>query len=50
MPGLVVPFTFFSLLYCLLTVAVVWLMYRQIAKSPTAEDWHRINRPAVRHA
>ena len=44
MPGLVVPFTFFTLLYCLLTVAVVWLMYRQIAKSPTrrglAADLH----------
>ena len=50
MPGLVVPFTFFTLLYCLLSVAVVWLMYRQIAKSPTAEDWQRIYRPALRDA
>ena len=50
MPGLVVPFTFFSLLYCLLTVAVVWLMYRQIAKSPTAEDWQRIYTPVLRDA
>jgi cytochrome d ubiquinol oxidase subunit I len=50
MPGLIVPFTFFTLLYCLLTVAVVWLMYRQIAKSPTDEDWQRIYTPVVRDA
>ena len=50
MPGLVVPFTFFTLLYCLLSVVVVWLMYRQIAKSPTAEDWQRIYTPALRDA
>jgi len=50
MPGLVVPFTFFTVLYCLLTVAVVWLMYRQIAKSPTAEDWQRIYTPVLRDA
>ena len=50
MPGLIVPFTFFTLLYCGLTVAVVWLMYRQIARSPTAEDWQRIYRPDLRDA
>ena len=50
MPGLVVPFLFFTLLYCLLTVAVVWLMYRQIAKSPSAEDWQRIYTPVPRDA
>jgi len=50
MPGLVVPFTFFTVLYCLLTVAVVWLMYRQIARSPTAEDWQRIYTPVLRDA
>lgn len=50
MPGLVVPFTFFTLLYCLLTVAVVWLMYRQIAKSPSDEDWQRIYTPVLRDA
>ena len=48
MPGLVVPFTFFTLLYSALTVAVVWLMYRQIAKSPSAEDWQRIYTPVLR--
>jgi cytochrome bd ubiquinol oxidase subunit I len=47
MPGLVVPFTFFTLLYCALSVAVVWLMYRQIAKSPSAEDWQRIYAPPL---
>ena len=50
MPGLIVPFTFFTLLYCALSVAVVWLMYRQIAKSPTAEDWQRIYTPVLRDA
>jgi cytochrome d ubiquinol oxidase subunit I len=50
MPGLIVPFTFFTLLYCLLTVAVVWLMYRQIAKSPTDEYWQLIYTPVVRDA
>jgi cytochrome bd-type quinol oxidase subunit 1 len=38
MPGLVVPFTFFSLLYVALSVAVVWLMRRQILKSPDIEE------------
>lgn len=47
MPGLVIPFTFFTILYCALTVAVVWLMYRQIAKSPSTEDWQRIYTPPV---
>jgi cytochrome d ubiquinol oxidase subunit I len=47
MPGLVIPFTFFTLLYCALAVAVVWLMYRQIAKSPSTEDWQRIYPPPV---
>jgi cytochrome d ubiquinol oxidase subunit I len=38
MPGLVVPFTFFTLLYVALSVAVVWLMRRQIMKSPDLEE------------
>jgi cytochrome d ubiquinol oxidase subunit I len=38
MPGLVVPFTFFTLLYVLLSVAVVWLMRRQILASPDIEE------------
>lgn len=35
MPGLVVPFTLFTLLYLALGVVVVWLLIRQIAASPT---------------
>ena len=38
MPGLVVPFTFFTLLYIALSVSVVWLMRRQIMKSPDVEE------------
>jgi cytochrome d ubiquinol oxidase subunit I len=45
MPGLIVPFLFFTTLYIALAVAVVWLMYRQIIKSPDADDWQRIYAP-----
>ena len=41
-PGLVVPFLFFTGLYVLLAIAVVWLMRRQILASPDIEE-----RPAV---
>jgi cytochrome bd ubiquinol oxidase subunit I len=34
MPGLVVPFVTFTLLYVFLSVIVVWLLIRQVAKSP----------------
>jgi cytochrome d ubiquinol oxidase subunit I len=34
MPGLVVPFVFFTLLYLALGVAVVWLLKRQISDRP----------------
>ncbi|MEX2155494.1 MAG: cytochrome ubiquinol oxidase subunit I [Gemmatimonadales bacterium] len=34
MPGLVVPFTLFTLLYCALGAIVAWLLYRQIVRSP----------------
>lgn len=34
MPGLVVPFTTFTILYLLLAAAVVWMLYRQIVRSP----------------
>lgn len=50
MPGLIVPFTFFTILYCLLAVAVAWLMYRQIARSPSEEEWQRIYTPVLRDA
>ena len=39
MPGLVVPFATFTLLYCFLGVIVVWLLYRQIVRSPTMPEW-----------
>ncbi|MEW6129289.1 MAG: cytochrome ubiquinol oxidase subunit I [Acidobacteriota bacterium] len=34
MPGLVVPFVTFTLLYVMLAAVVVWLLFRQVAKSP----------------
>lgn len=34
MPGLVVPFVFFTLLYIFLAAVVVWLLLRQVAASP----------------
>jgi cytochrome d ubiquinol oxidase subunit I len=34
MPGLVVPFITFTLLYIFLAVIVVWLLFRQVAMSP----------------
>ena len=38
MPGLVVPFVTFTLLYVLLGAIVAWLLYRQIVRSPGASD------------
>jgi cytochrome bd-type quinol oxidase subunit 1 len=34
MPGLVVPFVTFTLLYILLAIVTVWLLLRQVAASP----------------
>jgi cytochrome d ubiquinol oxidase subunit I len=45
MPGLVVPFVLFTLLYCFLGVIVAWLLYRQIIRSPKASEWSRLYRP-----
>jgi cytochrome d ubiquinol oxidase subunit I len=45
MPGLIVPFLGFSLLYCFLGVIVVWLLYRQIIRSPRATEWSRVYSP-----
>jgi cytochrome bd ubiquinol oxidase subunit I len=39
MPGLVVPFLGFTLLYLGLSVAVVWLLYRQILKTGVDNAW-----------
>jgi cytochrome d ubiquinol oxidase subunit I len=45
MPGLVVPFLLFTLLYCFLGVIVVWLLYRQIIRSPKSIEWSRLYAP-----
>jgi cytochrome bd ubiquinol oxidase subunit I len=45
MPGLIVPFLGFSLLYCFLGVIVVWLLYRQIIRSPRTTEWSRVYAP-----
>ncbi len=37
-PGLVVPFLVFTALYCVLGVAVAWLLYQQVLKSPKATE------------
>jgi cytochrome d ubiquinol oxidase subunit I len=50
MPGLVVPFLGFSLLYCFLGIIVVWLLYRQILRSPRATEWSRLYLPEVYRA
>jgi len=34
MPGLVIPFALFTLLYVFLAVVVAWLLFRQVAQSP----------------
>jgi len=38
MPGLIVPFLTFTLLYCFLAVIVGWLLYRQIIRSPQVTE------------
>jgi cytochrome d ubiquinol oxidase subunit I len=38
MPGLVVPFVTFTLLYCFLGVIVAWLLVRQIVRSPNVPE------------
>jgi cytochrome bd ubiquinol oxidase subunit I len=47
MPGLVVPFLLFTLLYCFLGVIVVWLLYRQIIRSPKSSEWSRVYAPGM---
>jgi cytochrome d ubiquinol oxidase subunit I len=43
MPGLIVPFTLFTLLYLFLGVIVVYLLWAQIAKAPTTRKQRRRN-------
>jgi cytochrome d ubiquinol oxidase subunit I len=45
MPGLVVPFVTFTLLYCFLGGIVLWLLYRQIVRSPTTPEWRGFYMP-----
>ena len=47
MPGLIVPFLLFTLLYCFLGIVVAWLLYRQIIRSPSSTEWSRLYRPEV---
>jgi cytochrome d ubiquinol oxidase subunit I len=47
MPGLVVPFLLFTLLYCFLGAIVAWLLYRQIIRSPRSSEWSRVYAPSV---
>jgi cytochrome d ubiquinol oxidase subunit I len=46
MPGLIVPFLGFTLLYCFLGAIVAWLLYRQIIRSPRPTEWSRVYSPA----
>jgi cytochrome bd ubiquinol oxidase subunit I len=46
MPGLIVPFLGFTVLYCFLGVVVAWLLYRQIIRSPRQTEWSRVYAPA----
>jgi cytochrome d ubiquinol oxidase subunit I len=48
MPGLIVPFLGFTVLYCFLGVIVAWLLYRQILRSPRPPEWSRVYSPAGR--
>ena len=45
MPGLIVPFLGFTVLYCFLGAIVAWLLYRQIIRSPRPDEWTRIYAP-----
>jgi cytochrome bd ubiquinol oxidase subunit I len=49
MPGLIVPFLLFTLLYCFLGVIVAWLLYRQILRSPKSREWSRVYSPGRLH-
>jgi cytochrome bd ubiquinol oxidase subunit I len=47
MPGLIVPFLGFTLLYCFLGVIVAWLLYSQIIRSPRESEWSRRYAPEL---
>lgn len=42
MPGLIVPFITFTLLYIFLAVIVVWLLLRQVAASPSIAETEKL--------
>jgi cytochrome d ubiquinol oxidase subunit I len=42
MPGLVIPFVTFTLLYIFLAAIVVWLLFRQVAASPRIAENEKI--------
>jgi cytochrome bd ubiquinol oxidase subunit I len=48
MPGLVVPFVTFTLLYCFLGTIVAWLLYRQIVRSPAVPEWRGFYMPETK--
>ena len=48
MPGLVVPFVTFTLLYCFLGVMVAWLLYRHVVRSPVLPEWRGFYMPEAR--
>ncbi len=47
MPGIVWSLVFFTVLYILLAIAVAWLLYRQIRKSPDVSEWRRVHVPTT---
>ncbi len=49
MPGLIVPFLGFTLLYCFLGLIVAWLLYHLIIRSPRRTEWTRQYRPETVH-
>jgi cytochrome bd-type quinol oxidase subunit 1 len=48
MPGLIVPFTLFTLLYLFLGIIVGWMLYSQIIRSPVSQDWSRRYTPGAK--
>jgi cytochrome d ubiquinol oxidase subunit I len=46
MPGLIIPFLLFTVLYCFLGVVVAWLLYRQIIRVPKSAEWRRVYSPS----
>jgi cytochrome bd ubiquinol oxidase subunit I len=47
MPGLIVPFLGFTVLYCFLGAIVAHLLYHQIIRSPRPTEWSRRYTPAA---